>query len=156
MTDVMDVRVRSSNACELVLRYSKLSHILILPVNAADADIVVRSSDNTNFHLHKRNLEFATGAFPPADTVVNINETIQLSESAATLEILFQFIYPRRFPSLEKLEFEPLMLLAEAGQKYEVFSLINACQFQLRLVPLWFTSFDSYFLLYLYRHFQKI
>jgi len=100
--------------------------------NAADADVVIRSSDNVEFRLHKRNLEFTSGAFPPAETPVHSNETIQLTESAATLEILFQFVYPRQFPSLERLDFDSVMLLAEAGQKYEIFGLMNACQFQLR------------------------
>ncbi|KAJ4473041.1 hypothetical protein J3R30DRAFT_3406823 [Lentinula aciculospora] len=94
--------------------YSSLSHF-----NAPDADVVIRSSDNVEFHLHKKNLEFSTGAFPPAETPVYLNETVSLTESAATLDIMFQFVYPKRYPHLDKVKFEALMLLAEAAEKYE-------------------------------------
>ncbi|KAJ3904782.1 hypothetical protein F5879DRAFT_800987 [Lentinula edodes] len=96
-------------------------------VNAPDADVVVRSSDNVEFRLHKKNLECTTGAFPPAGTPVHIDEIVRLTESAATLEILFQFIHPRRIPSLESLDFDSLLPLAEAAEKYEV-----ACEAELR------------------------
>ncbi|KAJ3710911.1 hypothetical protein DFJ43DRAFT_117079 [Lentinula guzmanii] len=45
---------------------------------------------------------------------------------------MFQFVYPKRYPALHKLNFEALMLLAEAAEKYEVFALINSCEFCLR------------------------
>ncbi|KAJ3794314.1 hypothetical protein GGU11DRAFT_690065, partial [Lentinula aff. detonsa] len=100
---------------------------------AHDADIIIRSSDNVDFYVHKKNLEFSTGGFPPANlTSSNANEVVALSESAATLEIMFQFVYPKRYPALHKLNFEALMLLAEAAEKYEVFALINSCEFCLR------------------------
>ncbi|KAJ3768055.1 hypothetical protein FB446DRAFT_296887 [Lentinula raphanica] len=100
--------------------------------NAGDADIVIRSSDRVDFRLHKKNLEFATGGFPPATTLSNPNEVVKLDESAATLDIMFQFVYPKRYPSLYKMEFEDLMLLAEAAEKYQVFALMNTCEFHLR------------------------
>ncbi|KAE9395320.1 hypothetical protein BT96DRAFT_978032 [Gymnopus androsaceus JB14] len=98
--------------------------------NATDADVVIRSADNVDFRLHKANLACATGAFPPPET--NSDEIVHLTESSETLEILFQFIYPRRFPSLEKMNFDSLMLLAEAAEKYEVVALIAVCDFNLR------------------------
>ncbi|KAJ3746021.1 hypothetical protein DFH05DRAFT_1393805 [Lentinula detonsa] len=106
-------------------------HILFA-VNASDADVVIHSSDNVEFRLHKKNLECTTGAFPSADTPVDPDEIVRLTESAATLEILFQFIYPRRFPSLKDLDFDSLISLAEAAEKYEVAGLIYACEVNLR------------------------
>ncbi|KAE9405275.1 hypothetical protein BT96DRAFT_876808, partial [Gymnopus androsaceus JB14] len=99
-------------------------------VNAPDADVVIRSADNVDFRLHKTNLACATGAFPPPET--NSDEVVHLTESSETLELLFQFIYPRRFPSLENLNFDSLILLAEAAEKYEVVALISTCEFSLR------------------------
>ncbi|KAJ3742414.1 hypothetical protein DFH05DRAFT_211823 [Lentinula detonsa] len=114
---------------ELNLKKSRTSKCF----NAHDADIIIRSSDNVDFYVHKKNLEFSTGGFPPANlTSSNSNEVVALSESAATLEIMFQFVYPKRYPALHKLNFEALMLLAEAAEKYEVFALINSCEFYLR------------------------
>ncbi|KAJ3885168.1 hypothetical protein GG344DRAFT_70774 [Lentinula edodes] len=101
-------------------------------VNAPDADVVVRSSDNVEFRLHKKNRECTTGAFPPAGTPVHTDEIVRLTESAATLEILFQFIYPRRIPSLESLDFDSLLPLAEAAEKYEVAGFVYACEAELR------------------------
>ncbi|KAE9383309.1 hypothetical protein BT96DRAFT_844178, partial [Gymnopus androsaceus JB14] len=89
-----------------------------------DADVVIRSSDNVDFRLHKKNLECTTGFF--------LMDPVKLSESSSTLMILFQFIYPRRFPSLKELDFQSLRLLVEAAEKYEVFGLIYACEVNLR------------------------
>ncbi|KAJ3825495.1 hypothetical protein F5878DRAFT_325480 [Lentinula raphanica] len=100
--------------------------------NANDADVVIRSSDNVDFRLHKKNLEFATGGFPPTTTSSDSGEVVKLDETAATLDIMFQFVYPKRYPPLYKMEFEDLMLLAEAAEKYQVFALMNTCEFHLR------------------------
>ncbi|KAJ4483051.1 hypothetical protein C8J55DRAFT_548967 [Lentinula edodes] len=85
--------------------------------NAADADVVIRSCDNVEFRLHKKNLEFLSGGFPPADTETNPNEI---------------FMYPQRFPSLDNMKFDPLIELAETAEKYEIFALIHICEVHLR------------------------
>ncbi|KAJ3709512.1 hypothetical protein C8R42DRAFT_434447 [Lentinula raphanica] len=100
--------------------------------NANDADVVIRSSDNVDFRLHKKNLEFATGGFPPTTTSSDSGEVVKLDETAATLDIMFQFVYPKRYSLLEDVEFEDFMLLAEAAEKYEVFALILACESYMR------------------------
>ncbi|KIK55362.1 hypothetical protein GYMLUDRAFT_76580 [Collybiopsis luxurians FD-317 M1] len=99
--------------------------------NSADADIVVQSSDNVQFHLHKNNLQCTTGGLPPVD-ISNDKETVYFPESSATLELLFQFVYPRQFPSLTSLDFDSLLLLAEAAEKYKVFAACTACFYRLR------------------------
>ncbi|KAJ3874791.1 hypothetical protein F5051DRAFT_415908 [Lentinula edodes] len=102
--------------------------------NAPDADVTIRSSDNVYFKLHKKYLECTTAAFPPAELVTDAKEIIHLTEGGDTLEILFQAIYPRPFPSLKDLKFDDIMLLAEAAEKYQVFSMIYACKIHLREV----------------------
>ncbi|KAJ4465990.1 hypothetical protein C8J55DRAFT_565993 [Lentinula edodes] len=101
-------------------------------VQSSDADVIIRSCDNIEFHVHKRHLEFATGGFPPADTPSSLGEIVRLSESSSTLEILFQFVYPQRHPSLDKLAFEELLEVAEAAEKYEVYGALSACHLILR------------------------
>ncbi|KAJ3924640.1 MAG: hypothetical protein NXY57DRAFT_969404 [Lentinula lateritia] len=96
-----------------------------------DSDIIIRSSDNCLFRLHKQNLECATDGFPPSSTLTH-GDIVALSESGAVLEILFQFMYPRPSPGLEKLEFQELILIAEAAEKYGVFNAMYAVQFALR------------------------
>ena len=58
-------------------------------------------------------------------------ETMALDEPSDVLEILFQFIYPRRHPSLEDTDFETLAAVAEAVEKYQVFSAMNLCALRL-------------------------
>ncbi|KAE9403017.1 hypothetical protein BT96DRAFT_990662 [Gymnopus androsaceus JB14] len=96
-------------------------------------DVVILSADNIEFHLYQKYLEYGAKGFPPAGTPTDPNDLPRLPESSEILEVLFQFMYPQHYPSLSGLEFEKLMLLAQAAEKYEVFALRNACQFQLRL-----------------------
>ena len=58
-------------------------------------------------------------------------ETMNLDEASDVLEILFQFVYPRRHPTLEDTEFETLLAVAEAVEKYQVFSAMNLCAVRL-------------------------
>ncbi|KAF8970661.1 hypothetical protein BDZ97DRAFT_55529 [Flammula alnicola] len=102
---------------------------------AADADLIVQSVDGTQFHLHRKYLEAHTGAFPgPGAVGFNSNtrqDVTHLTEPASVLEILFQFVYPKRHPALEDTSFEILAPLAEAIEKYEVFSAMSICEVQL-------------------------
>jgi hypothetical protein len=60
------------------------------------------------------------------------DEIILLTETALTLELLFQFCYPDGHPDVEGLEFSVLALLAEAAEKYQVFSAMNICRICMR------------------------
>ncbi|KAJ3769309.1 hypothetical protein FB446DRAFT_224993 [Lentinula raphanica] len=101
--------------------------------NAPNADVLIHSSDNVQFRLHKQNLASHTGAFPPADIPVDPHDPIvRLTESAATLEILFQYVYPEHeYTSLHDMDFDSLMVLAEAAEKYEVGELMDVCEVEL-------------------------
>lgn len=108
-------------------------------MNANDADLVVQSADNVQFHLHRKYLEAHTGAFPGAgDGLLDSNprrgdgEVTSLTEPAKVLEILFQFVYPKRQPDLDNVAYEMLGPLAEAAEKYEVFAAMSVCALQLR------------------------
>ncbi|KAJ7114177.1 hypothetical protein C8R43DRAFT_961418 [Mycena crocata] len=110
-------------------QYSKL-------FNSPDADVIFRSSDNVLFGIHRPNLETNTEGFPPPE-ISTSDEIVSLSESSATLELLFQFIYPRRHPALDEIPFSDLASLAEAAEKYQVFSAMNICRIRMRdVLPL--------------------
>lgn len=102
-------------------------------VQTSDADLVIRSSDNVIFQVHKRNLECAADGFFQYNEAAD-DGSMSLTKSGAILEILLQFIYPRPLPDLEKLEFEDLLLVSEAAEKYGFFGAIYACQLSLRYV----------------------
>ncbi|KAG6872286.1 hypothetical protein C0995_011229 [Termitomyces sp. Mi166 len=94
----------------------------------SDADITFKSSNGVLFCIHRKNLETSTGGFAPGEFSANgEEEVVSLSEDFETLELLFQFVYPRRHPSLLKTPFPLLDSLAEAAKKYQVFAAITIC-----------------------------
>ncbi|KAI4524780.1 hypothetical protein K525DRAFT_162087, partial [Schizophyllum commune Loenen D] len=97
-----------------------------------DSDITFRSCDGLLFHIHRVNLDTHAGAFPPAELACHATEAVDLPEDGQTLELLFQFIYPWRQPTLEGVPFERLDALAEAAEKYEVFSAMGICRIRMR------------------------
>ncbi|KAG5639900.1 hypothetical protein DXG03_002540 [Asterophora parasitica] len=95
--------------------------------NAPDADIVFRSSDNVTFRIHARNLEITSGGFPPIADFSPADEVVDLTEDASTLELMFQFVYPRPQPLLESLPFNAAARLAEAVEKYQIYPAMQIC-----------------------------
>ncbi|KDR68759.1 hypothetical protein GALMADRAFT_282919, partial [Galerina marginata CBS 339.88] len=117
--------------------------------NADDADVTIQSSDSVQFHLHRKHLEAHTGAFPGAEIEIESArliisdldgpvdsdsdlDVVHLTEPAEVLEILFEFVYPRRPPDLKDLEFGVLRPVAEAVEKYEAFGAMRICEVRLR------------------------
>lgn len=68
----------------------------------------------------------------PGDDIETFNETVDLSERSTTLELLLQFMYRQRQPDLEEVEFSTLASLAEAAEKYEVYSAMQVCKLYMR------------------------
>ena len=64
------------------------------------------------------------------------NEVVQLPEKSVILDLLFQFCYPERHPELKGLAFDVLAELAEAAEKYKVFSAISICKIFMKYVML--------------------
>ncbi|KAF5380012.1 hypothetical protein D9615_006298 [Tricholomella constricta] len=99
--------------------------------NATDADVTFRSSDGVLFSIHLMNLKANTDGFiPPANAT--FDEIVELTESSATLDMLFKFIYPARHPDLESIEFTVLDRLAEAAEKYQVYAAMNICKIRMK------------------------
>lgn len=67
-------------------------------------------------------------------------EMVELTEDSSTLELLFQFIYPQRHPTLSDTPYEIIAPVAEAAEKYEVFAAMNICQIRM-LYVLSYTAF---------------
>ncbi|KAF5309112.1 hypothetical protein D9619_012828 [Psilocybe cf. subviscida] len=96
-------------------------------------DIILESCDGVLFKLHSKYLSATSAGFSAPDQTVIDGSPVQLHESSAILEILFQFIEPPsdsrnfRYPSVVALEPTQFFLLAEAAEKYTVFAAMNAC-----------------------------
>ncbi|KAG6887765.1 hypothetical protein C0992_010835 [Termitomyces sp. T32_za158] len=98
--------------------------------NASDADVVFKSSDNVLFYIHRKNLEVHAAGFPPPEISTN-NKIVSLSEDASTFENLFPYIYPMRCPNIDLLPFQDLSKLAEAAEKYQVYSVMQICKLRM-------------------------
>jgi hypothetical protein len=97
------------------------------------SDITFQSSDGVLFHLHIKYLEISTNGFSfPPDCASGESEIIPLKEAASILELLFRFCYPERHPDLAGMDFNDLLPLAEAVQKYKVFPAMNICKIRMR------------------------
>lgn len=65
--------------------------------------------------------------FSAPDTTKS-NETTPLAETAEILELLFQYCYPQRGPSLKSLPFQILNDFTEAVEKYQVYMALEPCK----------------------------
>ncbi|TFK37760.1 hypothetical protein BDQ12DRAFT_607078, partial [Crucibulum laeve] len=97
------------------------------------ADLIFQSSDKMRFHIHRKYLQANTGAFlAEIEFEKGMDQMIPLTESSVTLELLFSFIYPKRHPELEDMSFEVIEPLAEAAEKYQVFSAMHICHLRMK------------------------
>jgi len=124
-----------SHLCQFTPKYSSISIVLKrVPVkDSAIADVSIGSADGKVFHLQRKYLEATTGGFPSAEFDTQ-GELIHLTESSIVLEALFRFSYPIKQPDLEDASFEVIAAVAEAAEKYEVFSAMNFCRLRMRFV----------------------
>jgi len=107
--------------------------LLRLTVSALDADLTIKSSDGVLFKVHRRNLELLSEGFPGEDVKTH-NEIVELTETADTLELLFQYMYRQLQPDLHGIPFQTLASLAEAAEKYQVFPAMEVCKIYMRFL----------------------
>ncbi|KZP03990.1 hypothetical protein FIBSPDRAFT_381448 [Athelia psychrophila] len=93
----------------------------------ADSDISFRSCDGILFKVHCANLKVCSEGLSPPEGTTTEAEVVSLTEDGATLELLFQHMYPQRQPDLRKFEFKQLADLAEAAEKYQVYTAMEIC-----------------------------
>lgn len=96
--------------------------------------VTFRSSDGILFFVHRSNLEAHTEFFPGpdlADIIINPDEETVLTEPSEVLAIIFDFVYPRKQPDMDKTDFKIVLQVAEAVEKYQVFSAMKVCEMRL-------------------------
>ncbi|KAJ6477060.1 hypothetical protein C8R45DRAFT_1008677 [Mycena sanguinolenta] len=102
---------------------------------AADADITILSSDGVLFKVHRKNLEVHSDVFAGAEHATrpeNGDEIVPLSETADVLDLLFQYMYRQPQPNLRNVEFSTVAGLAEAAEKYVVYSALEWCRMRMK------------------------
>ena len=133
---------RVSERCESPLFPSCLCETIgvyeVFTVRAPDSDITMQSSDGVLYKVHRKNLELHSEGFASADAIsvasdnADDTEVVHLSESSAVLDLLLQYMYRQRQPDLADVEFPILADLAEAAEKYEVYSAMTICNVHMR------------------------
>ncbi|KIM76286.1 hypothetical protein PILCRDRAFT_12887 [Piloderma croceum F 1598] len=88
-----------------------------------NADIKFKSGDGAIFKIFSQDLQCKFGGLFPPDE----GATKDLDETADVLELLFQFVVPMQPPHLENVPFKIAASLAEAAEKYDVYSAIPLC-----------------------------
>jgi len=102
-----------------------------------EIDVVLESSDGTRFGSHVKNLETYSDGFPPSEfSNSNIGtpvpEVVLLPESSDVLSLLLHYMHNQRQPQSSVFKFNILSQLAEAAEKYMVFSAIEVCRIHMK------------------------
>lgn len=78
-------------------------------------------------------MERFSGGFPISDSVTSsLEDVVNLNESATVLRLLLQFMHPRSPPDCAELDIRILSDLADAAEKYLVYSAMTVCKIQMR------------------------
>ncbi|KZS87857.1 hypothetical protein SISNIDRAFT_460470 [Sistotremastrum niveocremeum HHB9708] len=90
-----------------------------------DADLIIRTSDNVTFHVHKTILSFASRVFRDMLSLDNINppytseqRIVDVSEDGILTDAMLRYFYPLPRPIFSNLA--PIIILLEIADKYDV------------------------------------
>lgn len=96
-------------------------------------DIMLKSIDGIIFGAHQKNLEFFSEGFPVAGSTV-ATEVVDLQENADVLRIMLRFMHNARVPELKSIQFSTVAPLAEAVEKYMIYSAMEVCRAYMEFV----------------------
>lgn len=101
-------------------------------------DIILQTSDGKAISTHKANLGQFSNGFPPytppgapdalMDEGQGLVERVTLEETADVLRLLLQFMHHTHLPELEDQPFTLVASMAEAAEKYQVYSAVALCK----------------------------
>lgn len=113
----------------LLQRWMLIGPIRSVTPNDA-AELTFKTSDGAFFSVEQRNL-WGTTDFVFKESSPGI---IEVEEGANTLKILLEFVQPRRTPLLDDVSFDNLRAVAEAAEKYHIFSAMAIAHIRMRCV----------------------
>lgn len=125
---VTDTTITDLNASQLNVRH---------PFDDASADLILRSSDGIDFHVHRLVLSLASSVFADMFTVPqSISEpgvpTVQMAESSDVLDMALRFWYPgAEPPAVQTLE-ELRAVLEALVLKYDMHFVVPSAKEHLR------------------------
>ncbi|KAG6906583.1 hypothetical protein DXG01_013069 [Tephrocybe rancida] len=112
-----------------------VSELRACPDCQLEVDIILESSDGVRFAAHAQNLERFSEGFPPASFTSSSSSTspvVQLEEKSQVVELLLQFMHLKPQPDIEAIPFPILEELANAVEKYLIFSAMAVCRMCMR------------------------
>ncbi|KAE9404686.1 hypothetical protein BT96DRAFT_1070414 [Gymnopus androsaceus JB14] len=123
--------------------FTSVLNLHVLVPKTSDSDLIILSTDNVEFHLHKKPLEAGTGAFPPAEIPTH-GEIVSLAESA-TLQVLFDLTYPQPYELVNTIDFASLLQVTQAAERYDALRVIYASRsgFRPRNQPPLYSGYKS-------------
>jgi BTB/POZ domain len=130
-TMAQPIEEQVSHRCELSQADKFRNSLTPSVVCSPDHDLILRSSDHVRFLVHRHNLETHSEAFAPpprCSSSTYRNEVVDLIESSSVLELLLQYMYRQPQPDLTSVCFSDLKGLAEAVEKYQVYSAMEICK----------------------------
>lgn len=105
------------------------------------------------FNIERARLDRAADFVPPQDLQSSPTELVPLTEDAGTLDLLFRFVYCERHVSLEGMSFERIAALAEAAEKYLVYSAMAICHIYMKAQ---YKAHPLEFMQYAIRHYPEL
>lgn len=102
-------------------------------------DFLFEAENGTHFGAHRRNLELYSGAFQPLVDVAPVDfesgfQVMRVTERRGVVSLMLRYMHNHWQPMIDKLGFDVLKDLAEAVEKYEIYSAIEVCRFRMRYV----------------------
>ncbi|KAF8055418.1 hypothetical protein FPV67DRAFT_830280 [Lyophyllum atratum] len=91
-------------------------------------DILLRSSDGARFAAHSQNLEQYSEGFAPSAFLSENVPTVPVQEKSKVVLLLLQYMHLKPQPDLTSLKFDVLEALANAVEKYLVYSAMPICK----------------------------
>ncbi|KAF8646645.1 hypothetical protein AX16_007144 [Volvariella volvacea WC 439] len=90
--------------------------------------MILESSDRLRFGVHSAYLSQYSRAFPPTNVIGPSKlEICTLPERSEELQLLMEFLHPGPLPNIRDVPIEILARLAEAAEKYLVYSAMQSC-----------------------------
>ncbi|TFK33441.1 hypothetical protein BDQ12DRAFT_727763 [Crucibulum laeve] len=102
------------------------------PFDDSNAEIILRSSDNVDFHVHRLILSLASPVFETMFTLPQGNTDsplVQMSEDSSTVDILLRYCYPTDVPEISDLGL--LKKVMEAAMKFDMPDILKQARKQL-------------------------
>lgn len=124
------------SAVKLGRHHLRLTLIIIFPLGVSECllpvDVILQSSDGVKFGSHSKNLEIYSSAFPPTAFGPTLDEIVHLPESSEVVSLLLQYMHHHRQPDSEEIPFTILEGLAEAVEKYVIYSAMEVCKIRMK------------------------